>query len=274
MKTRSGLVERENKEISMRRQCELLSVCRGRLYYQPRSESDINLQIMELMDKHHLIHPAEGVKSIVYMLADKGIVANPKRIRRLRKLMGLDTIYTRKNLTKLGLAEYIKPYLLRHVEIDRPNKAWSIDITYIPMSKGFMYMVAVMDIYSRKILSWGISNSMEAKWCIDVVQQAVDNYGVPEIINSDQGGQFTSEIWSNTMEQLEIKISMDGKGRATDNTWIERFWKSLKYQFIYLNPSKDGEELYDGVQQYILHYNSRTHHTTKQKPNVRYKEAA
>ena len=187
--------------------------------------------------------------------------------------MGRETIYRRKNLTKMGLREYIRPYLLRNLQITRANQVWCTDITYIPMRKGFMYMTAIIDVYSRKILSWGISNSMDAQWCKNVLDDAIAKYGKPEIVNSDQGSQYTSALWTQHLEKLDIKISMDGKGRATDNIWIERFWKSLKHDYVYLNPSDDGYELYGGVLRHIEYYNAKIHHTTKQKPDVRYEES-
>jgi putative transposase len=234
-------------------------------------EKPENIAMMRLMDAHLMNHPTEGVESMVHWLRDQGFPIGPKRIRRLFRIMGHNTIYRRKNLTKAGLREYIRPYLLRELDITRPNQVWCTDITYIPMRKGFMYLTAVMDVYSRKILAWGISNSMEASWCLEVLKTAIAHYGKPEIINSDQGSQYTSALWIQYLESCDIKISMDGKGRATDNTWIERFWKSLKYDYVYLNPSDDGFELFEGVQNHIEYYHSKIHHGTKEKPDLRYK---
>ena len=173
--------------------------------------------------------------------------------------MGYRAIYARRNLSKLGLAQYIKPYLLRGMKITRPNQVWCTDITYIPMRRGFLYLTAVMDVYSRKILAWGISNTLEAAWCIKVVEEAIDLYGAPEIINSDQGSQYTSFAWSNFMEKQGIKISMDGKGRATDNAWIERFWRTIKKDHLYLNPAETGTELYQQEEHSVNYYNNRYH---------------
>jgi len=183
---------------------------------------------------------------------------------------GLPSIYRRKNLTRASMREYIRPYLLRGLEISCPNQVWVTDITYISLRKGFMYLTAVMDVYSRKILAWGISNSLEASWCIEVLKSAMSRFGVPEIVNSDQGCQYTSRQWTELLEGLGIRISMDGKGRATDNTWIERFWKGLKYDYVYLNPCDHGFELFEGVQNHIEYYNGRIHHTTQDTPNSRY----
>ncbi len=273
MKRRTQLVTPGTPNLSVRKQCDLLLVNRSRLYYHPQPESEMNIQIMNIMDKHLSDHPTEGVESMVHYLGDFGYRANPKRIRRLLKLMGRETIYRRKNLTKMGLREYIKPYLLRGLNITHANQVWCTDITYIPMKKGFMYLTAIMDVYSRKILSWSLSNSMDAQWCLNVLQEAIDKHGVPQIINSDQGSQYTSALWVQFLEKNNIQISMDGKGRATDNAWIERFWKSIKYDYIYLNPCDDGLELFEGVQNHIRYYNQKTHHSTKQKPHHRYMES-
>lgn len=224
------------------------------------------------MDKHLTEHPSEGVVSLVYFLIAKNFPVGPKRIRRLLKIMGRQTLYRRKNLTKQGMKEYIKPNLLKGLEITHPNQVWCTDITYIPMRHGFMYLTAFIDVYSRKIVGWGISNSLASKWCREVLEDAIARHGKPEIINSDQGVQYTCALWTQYLESQGIQISMDAKGRALDNIWIERFWKSIKYDYIYLNPAEDGLELYEGVQAHITYYNDKTHHTTRQKPNDRYQE--
>jgi putative transposase len=226
--------------------------------------------MMEIMDKHLTDHPTEGVISIVYFLIARHFPVGPKRIRRLLKIMGRQTIYRRKNLTKEGVKEFIKPYLLKRLDITRPNQVWCTDITYIPMSHGFMYLTAFIDVYSRKIMGWGISNSQSSKWCKQVLEDAIDKHGKPEIINSDQGTQYTCALWTQYLESQGIQISMDAKGRALDNIWIERFWKSIKYDYIYLNPADDGFELYEGVQNHITYYNHKIHHSTRQRPNDRY----
>lgn len=225
------------------------------------------------MDKHLLQHPTEGVLSMTEWLKDRGYPVGPKRIRRLFKLMGHHTLYRRKNLTKGALKEFIKPYLLRGLAITHANQVWCTDITYIPMAKGFMYMTAFIDVYSRKIMGWGISNTMSKKWCLDVLRDAIDRHGKPQIINSDQGSQYTSSAWTHFLEDNQIKISMDGKGRATDNTWIERFWKSLKYDYVYLNPCDNGLELFEGIQGHIEYYNQKKHQTIKMSPNNAYTES-
>lgn len=270
MRARRSLVSPGYKSLSVRKQCEVLEVPRSSLYYQPKGENKLNQELMGIMDRHLTDHPTEGVVSMVYLLTGLGFVVGPKRIRRLFRLMGRETLYRRKNLTRSGLREYIRPYLLRNLAIERPNQVWVTDITYIPMRKGFMYLTAVMDVYSRKILSWGISNSQDAKWCREVLEEAISAYGKPEIVNSDQGSQYTSGLWVNYLEDLRVRVSMDGKGRALDNVYIERFWKSIKYDYIYLNPSEDGFDLWEGVKRYMDYYDTKVHHTTKERPGERY----
>jgi putative transposase len=267
------MIKSGHKILSVRKQCDILSVPRSSLYYHPIPEKPENIKMMHLMDRHLLNHPTEGVVSMVDMLRDMGYPIGPKRIRRLFELMGYQTLYRRKNLTKMGLKEFIKPYLLRGLKITHANQVWCTDITYIPMAKGFMYMTAIIDVYSRKIVGWGISNSMSKQWCLSVLNDAIDRYGKPEILNSDQGSQYTSFAWTNYLEKENIKISMDGKGRATDNIWIERFWKSIKYNYIYLNPCDNGLELFEGVQNYIEYYNQKKHQTIKKTPNESYHES-
>jgi putative transposase len=256
--------------LSVRKQCELLTIPRSSLYYSPIPEKPENVKMMNLMDKHLTMHPTEGVVSMVNWLSEQGYWVGPKRIRRLFRLMGYQTIYRKKNLTKGALKAFIKPYLLRGLEITGPNQVWCTDITYIPMAKGFMYMTAYIDVYSRKIMGWGISNSMTKKWCLEVLQEAIIKHGKPEIINSDQGSQYTSSAWIRFLEEQGIKISMDGKGRATDNTWIERFWKSLKYNHVYLCPADNGLDLHQGILNYIEYYHQKKHQSLGRSPETAY----
>lgn len=228
---------------------------------------------MDTMDKHLLEHPTEGVLSMVYMFRGMGHTISPKRVRRLLRVMGYEAIYRKRNLSKLGLREYIHPYLLRGLGMTAPNQVWSIDITYIPMAKGHMYMTGIIDVYSRKIMGWGICNTLDAKSVKRVLEDAITINGKPGIVNSDQGSQFTCPLWTEYLKKEEIKISMDGKGRATDNVWIERFWKSLKYDHIYLNPTDNGMKLRKGVEGYINYYHQKVHHSTLQKPEDRYNQS-
>lgn len=267
------MIRPSDKVLSVRKQCELLMVPRSSFYYEPIAEKPENVKMMHIMDKHLLKHPTEGVNSMVDLLRGMNHPVGPKRIRRLFKLMNHQTIYRRKNLTKNALKEFIKPYLLRGLQVTHANQVWCTDITYIPMAKGFMYMTAIIDVYSRKIVGWGISNSMSKQWCLGVLEDAIARFGKPQIVNTDQGSQYTSFAWTNYLEKQEIKISMDGKGRATDNIWIERFWKSLKYNYIYLNPCDNGLELFEGVRYYIEYYNQKRHQTIKKTPNEAYQES-
>lgn len=266
------LLQHRSKKLSLRRQCELLCINRSRVYYKAVEEKPENLKMMNIMDRHLVKHPTEGIRSMVTLMREKGYPVGRKRIRRLFRLMGHQTIYRRKNLTKMGQKEFIKPYLLRDLAITRPNQVWSTDITYIPMKQGFMYLTAIIDVYSRKILGWSISNSLGAQWCLQLLQNTIQTHGKPEIINSDQGSQYTCYGWTHFNVDAGIKISMDGKGRALDNVWIERFWKSLKYDYVYLHPAEDGFDLYEGIQKHIEHYNNKTHQTINQKPNLKYLE--
>jgi len=246
--------------LSIRRQCELLSVHKSGLYYKPKGEKPENHELMRLMDEHYLKYPSEGVIRMQDFLFALGFVVNHKRVRRLLRVMGLMAIYPKRNLSKLGLKKYIHPYLLKGLKIERPNQVWAIDITYIPMKNGFMYLTAIIDLYSRYIVGWGISNTLEAEASLEVLKQAIRDHGKPEIINSDQGSQFTCEAWVEYLKQEGITISMDGKGRATDNIFIERFWRTLKYDYVYLHPASDGLELYQGVKEYMHYYNHVQRH--------------
>lgn len=266
----------KNHSMSVRKQCELLWLNRSGLYYAPKGEKSENLEIMRIMDEHYLKHPTEGVIRMPDMLLALGYVVNHKRIRRLLRLMGLMAIYPKRNLSKLGMKKYIHPYLLQGLEIQRANQVWAIDITYIPMKNGFLYLTAIIDVYSRFIVGWGLSNTLEAESSLNVLKQAIREHGKPEIINSDQGSQFTSELWVEYLKKQLIKISMDGKGRAIDNIFIERFWRSLKYDYVYIYPASDGLELYQGIKDHINYYNHQLHHQgiNRRTPAELYSEAA
>jgi len=259
MKDREKLISKDEK-LSVRKQCELLTVNRSNLYYEVVPESQENLDIMKKIDEHNLDFPTHGVLRMQDFLLGLGIIVNHKKLRRLLRLMGIMAIYPKRNLSKLGLAKYVRPYLLKGLNIERPNQVWEIDITYIPMKTGFMYLTAIIDVYSRYIVGWGLSNSLAAENCINVLKQAILINGKPEIVNSDQGSQFTCDLWIELLEKEEIKISMDGKGRAIDNIFIERFWRTIKVDYIYLHPMSNGTELYKGINQFISHYNNHQTH--------------
>jgi putative transposase len=221
----------------------------------PKGESDENMKIMEEMDKHHQDHPTFGVLQMQDFLLKKGFRVNHKRVRRLMRKARIFAQYPKRNLSKQGLAEYIHPYLLRNLTIDHPNQVWEIDITYIPMYKGFMYLTAIIDVYSRFIIGWGLHNSLHGDNVIEVLDAAIQQHGIPEIVNSDQGSQFTSPAWVNKLNELGINISMDGRGRATDNIYIERFWRTLKQDYVYPCPAEDGITLWKGIKEFMDYYN-------------------
>ncbi len=250
----------ENEKISIRKQCELLDVNRSNVYYEPAVESDENLKIMRIMDENYLDHPTHGVLQMQDYLMLLGFLVNHKRVRRMLRNMGIIAIYPQRNLSKLGNAKYIRPYLLKRIEIAKPNQVWAIDITYIPMAKGFMYLTAIIDLYSRYVVGWGVFNSLDAENSHAVLKKAIADYGKPEIINSDQGSQFTCALWTEYVEKEGIKISMDGKGRAIDNIFIERFWRTLKQDYVYLHPEENGTQLYKGLKNFLVYYNHRKTH--------------
>lgn len=250
----------EDNTLSIRGQCELLEINRSSLYYNPIGESEVNLQIMRLIDEHCLNFPTHGVLQVEDFLRGKGFLVNHKRVRRLMRKMGIEAIYPKLKLSKLGNIQYIRPYLLRRLKIGLPNQVWAIDITYIPMASGFMYLIAIIDVYSRFIVGWDVFNSLEAENTLIVLKHSIERYGKPEIINSDQGSQFTSALWVEYLEKAGIKISMDGKGRAIDNIYIERFWRTIKQDYVYLNPANDGHELYLGIKDFVIYYNTKKSH--------------
>jgi putative transposase len=248
-------------KMSVKKQCKLIDLQRSNFYFKPQGESVLNLRLMELIDKQFMEHPYYGVERMTnYLNKDMGYRIDDKRIRRLYRKMGLQTIYPTKNLSKSNKTDYKYPYLLRNLSINRPNHVWAVDITYIPMFRGFMYKFAIIDVYSRQIMGWSVSNTMTKEWCIDVVSEAIKKYGCPEILNSDQGSQFTSPVFIKLLDDNGIKISMDGKGRALDNIYIERYWRSLKYEYVYLNPANGGVELYKGIKKYVDFYNNERRH--------------
>ena len=260
MQQRRQMVEIDNNNLSINKQCEVLQIHRSGLYYQPNGESQHNLDLMLEIDKIHLKWPYYGTRRMTAELQNMGYVVGRKLIRRLMRLMGIEVIYPRQNTSQPNKDHKIYPYLLRGLKIDHINQVWQTDITYIPMKRGFMYLMAVIDVHSRYVLNWSISNSMEAAWCTQVVQQAIEKYGNPEIFNTDQGSQFTSELFTEMLLGNNIKISMDGKGRATDNIYIERLWRNVKQENIYLNAYETGLELYKGLEKYFYQYNNHRVH--------------
>ena len=245
----------------MTRQCELLEINRSSLYYKPKDESELNKDLKKEILKEYEKHPFLGVPRMYHWLRNqKGYQVNKKRIERLFKELGLKAIFPKRNLSKSNQGHRKYPYLLRNLEIVRPNQVWQTDISYILLPTGVMYLTAIIDVFSRRVLHWDVSNSMSAKWCKQVMKKAVDNFGKPEIINTDQGSQYTSEIFLTYFEDLDVQISMDGKGRALDNIYIERLWRSVKYEDIYLKSYEDGLSLWQGLQDYFKYYNYQRGH--------------
>lgn len=247
-------------KLSIRQQCYIIGISRSSLYYKPLGESKENLKLMRMLDEHFMYHPTYGVLQMQDYLQLKGYNVNEKRVRRLLRKMGIMAIFPKRNLSKMLHREYVHPYLLRGLSITRSNQVWEIDITYIPMRKGFMYLTAIIDVYSRFVVGWTLSNTLEAEVQQKLLKTAIIQYGKPEIVNSDQGSQFTCYDWVKLLKDSGIKISMDGKGRALDNIFIERLWRTVKQDYVYLNPADDGIELYQGIKDFFEEYNYKKTH--------------
>lgn len=260
LEERRTMIDKQHTQLSMCKQCDLLELNRGGLYYTPSMESDENLAIMRLLDVQYFTTPFYGVRRLTAWLRKQGYDVNRKRVKRLMELVGWQTLYRKPNTSWKNKANAIYPYLLKGVEINKRNQVWAIDITYIPMRKGFMYLFAIIDLHTRYVINWSISNTMTAQWCKETIQQAIQTHGKPDIINSDQGSQFTSLEYIELLQSNEIKISMDGKGRAIDNIFIERLWRSVKYECVYLIAFEDGVQLYEGLKGYFNFYNNERLH--------------
>jgi len=261
MEQKRAILDTDLQELSMRRQCEQLGLNRSTVYYQAQPESAYNLLLMRLLDEEYTRHPCKGVVKMVKHLSDLGHHVNQKRVRRLLRLMGLMAIYPKpKNLSKPHPEHKIYPYLLKGLEICRPNQVWCTDITYVRLRAGFIYLVVVMDWYSRYVLSWRISNTLDASFCVEALQDALLYYVCPEIFNTDQGSQFTSEAFTKVLLAEEIKISMDGRGRAFDNIFIERLWRTVKYEEVFLHDYCSIAEAKEKLKKYFNYYNYQRHH--------------
>ena len=256
------MIEPDHSELSIVQQCRLLSFNRSSYYYQPKGESVLNLELMRLIDEQHLETPCYGARQMTRHLRRLGHRVSRTRIGRLMRLMGLSAIYQKPKTSKPHPQHKIYPYLLRGVTIDKPNQVWCADISYIPMRRGFLYLVAIMDWASRKVLSWRLSNTMDVDFCVAALEEALASYGKPEIFNTDQGSQFTSDAFTDALNGVGIRISMDGKGRWVDNVMIERLWRSLKYECIYLHAFETGSEVRQGLKRWINLYNSRRPHSS------------
>jgi len=253
------LVERGHPEISVRRQCELLGVNRSGLYYEPLGESEENLLLMRLLDEQYTRTPFYGSRKMTKWLATEGHEVNRKRVSRLMELLGVEAVYPKRRLSQPGEGHKIYPYLLRGTTVKRVNQVWSTDITYIRMAQGFLYLVAVIDWFSRFVLSWSLSLTMEVEFCVDALRRALRR-GQPDIFNSDQGSQFTSEKFTGELAERQIAISMDGRGRCMDNIFVERLWRSLKYEEVYLKDYASAAEARAGIASYFQFYNHERLH--------------
>jgi putative transposase len=253
------MIEPGHLDISLRRQCALIGLDRSTYYYLPAGESELNLQLMRLIDAQYLKTPFYGWPRMTAHLRRHGYAVNHKRVQRLMQIMGLQAIYPKPRTSLAGQGHKIYPYLLRGLAITRPNQVWSADVTYVPMQHGFMYLVAVIDWFSRYVLGWQLSNTLDGRFCLDALQQAL-RLGQPDIFNTDQGVQFTALDFTACVEATGVRVSMDGRGRALDNIFVERLWRSVKYEDIYIKDYASVAELDAGLQAYFRFYNHERPH--------------
>lgn len=259
MKARRALVD-QGVPPSMRRQCELLGLNRSSLYRECAAPDAEELALMRRLDELHLELPFYGSRRMAQELREAGLVVNRKRIQRLMRIMDLEAMVPKPSASRPAPEHPVYPYLLRNLTVSRVGHVWAADITYIPLARGFAYLVAIMDWYSRRVLSWRLSNTMESTFCVEALQDALSQFGAPEIFNTDQGAQFTAETFTSVLLGRGTKISMDGKGRCIDNIFVERLWRSLKYEEVYLNPYDNLVEARAGIGRYLEFYNNRRKH--------------
>jgi len=266
------LVEVDHPELSVRRQCELLGLSRSSLYYQPIGETPENLRLMRLIDEQYTACPFYGSRKMTAWLEQRGEEVNRKRVQRLMRKMGLEAIYPKPRLSTAGRGHKVYPYLLRGVRVERPNHVWSTDITYVPMQEGFMYLAAVIDWYSRYVIDWRLSNTLDGSFCLELLEDAL-RVGKPEVFNTDQGVQFTAEAFTGRLEAAGVAVSMDGRGRALDNVFVERLWRTVKYENIYIQGYESVPELQRGLRGYFGFYNEKRLHASLgyQTPRVVYR---
>jgi putative transposase len=245
--------------LSIRRQCALLGLARSNWYYQPAPETAENFRLMRLIDELYTAHPEKGSRRITVWLVKHGEAVNRKRVQRLMRVMGLEAIYPKPRLSQAGKGHRIYPYLLRGVTVERPDQVWSADITYVPLSAGFMYLAAILDWYSRYVIAWRLSNTLDGSFCMEMLEEAL-RHGRPDIFNTDQGVQFTAELFTSRLESAGVKVSMDGRGRCLDNVFVERLWRTVKYENIYLHGYGNVPELRRGLQEFFAYYNEERHH--------------
>ena len=256
---RRAMIDRDHQQLSLVRQCILLDVSRASVYYRPVPTRAEDLELMALMDRQYLKTPFYGSRKMKAWLLQQGYLVSRKRVRRLMRLMGLEDIYRRPNTSKPAPGHRIFPYLLKGVEVNRVDQVWAADITYIPMAKGFLYLVAIMDWHSRHVLAWKLSNTMDTSFCVAALEEALGK-GRPEIFNTDQGSQFTSEAFTQTLQEQRVQVSMDGKGRYLDNIFVERLWRSIKYEEVYLKAYQTVAEARTGINAYLEFYNRQRPH--------------
>ena len=259
MTERKAMIDKSH-EVPVSAQCHLLELNRSTVYYQAQPVSEADLELMRLIDQIHLNYPFYGSRRIRDWFEDHGMKVNRKCIQRLMRLMGIEALYPKKKTSLPGKGHKIYPYLLQGLKITHANHVWAADITYIPMARGFLYLVAIIDLYSRKVLAWRLSNTMDSAFCIEALEEAIRLYGTPEIFNTDQGAQFTSDEFTGILKQHNITISMDGKGRWMDNVFIERVWRSLKYEEVYLKAYQNGSEARVGIKDWFHLYNTERRH--------------
>jgi putative transposase len=262
--------------LSVARQCRLLDLPRSTYYYRPKPVPEADLELMRKIDECHLERPFYGSRRLKDWLELLGYAVSRKKVQRLMREMGLTALYPKRNLSKRNQAHKVYPYLLKGLVIDRPNQVWAADVTYLPMAKGFLYLVAIIDWYSRKVLAWELSNSMDASFCVDALETALRKYGKPEIFNTDQGSQFTSEAFTSMLKENDIRISMDGKGRWVDNVFVERLWRSLKYEEVYLKGYANVTEARKSISAYLDFFNRDRRHQSldRRTPDQVYYESA
>jgi putative transposase len=253
------MIEAGDPELSIRHQCELVGLNRTTFYYAPAQESDLNMYLMRLIDEQYTKTPFYGWPRMTASLRRQGYVVNHKRVQRLMTTMGLQAIYPKPRTSVAAKGHKVYPYLLRDLAITRPNQAWSADITYIRMLRGFMYLVAIMDWYSRYVLAWQLSNTLDGLFCLDALDLALAQ-GQPDIFNTDQGVQFTAVAFTSRLEAAGVRVSMDGRGRALDNVFVERLWRTVKYEHVYLYEYASVPELEKGLEQYFTFYNAERLH--------------
>ncbi len=256
------LLDYNEKDFSLRRQCGVFNLNRSSIYYQPRPESPYHVQLMNLIDEKYTDMPYYGVPRMTEHLRQSGHVAGPKLVRRLMRQMGLEAIYPKPKMSKRNPEHRIYPYLLRDVTIRNPNHVWSTDITYIRLLNGFAYLVAIIDWFSRYVLAWRLSNSLDGDFCLDCLDEAVHYYGTPDIFNTDQGSQFTSIDFTERLKNNNITISMDGRGRVFDNIFVERLWRSVKYEDIYIHDYQTIPQARSGLSDYFSKYNTKRLHSS------------